>query len=252
MPNYKLVMEYEGTDYRGFQKQPGLPTVQGFLEEALARVAAVESPLCPAGRTDAGVHARGQVVSFRASLKTPPERLPAALNALLPADIVVKHCAEARDDFNARRSAVAREYVYYLDLGDHPSPFSRRYAFHPRGKLDLEAMGQALQALPGVHDFASFCRVEQGRSSVREVFAAEMFRWGEILGVRVMANAFAWMMMRMLCGSLLEVGRGKWTTAHFREVLEAADNSLGGPALPPHGLFLEKVHYRGLRGSAAS
>ena len=243
MINYKLILEYDGTDYHGLQRQPDLPTIQGVLEKALEQVASVESPLYAAGRTDAGVHARGQVVNFFGSLKAPPEKFPAAVNAFLPPDIVVRCCEEAGEDFNARRSAVAREYIYYIHLGDFPSPFHRRFTYHYGGDLDQKRMSQATWVIAGVNDFAAFCRREEGKSTVREVYEAEVFRWGEILGVRVKANAFAWMMMRMLCGSLLEVGRGKWSVDFFQQVLESADNSLSGPALPPQGLVLEKVYY---------
>ena len=244
MLNYKLVLEYDGTDYNGWQRQPDLPTVQGTVEEALARLAALESPLYAAGRTDAGVHARGQVVNFTGTLKTPPERFPAAVNTFLPGDIVVRDCVEVEDGLNARRSATAREYIYYIHTGHYPSPFNRRFTHHHPGELDGERMGRALGHVTGVHDFAAFCRREEGKSSVREVYKAELVRGGEMVGIRVRANAFVWMMMRMLCGSLLEVGRGKWPVERFLEVLQSGDNAGSGPALPPRGLFLEKVFYQ--------
>lgn len=243
MGNYKLVLEYDGTDYKGFQKQPRLPTVQGVLEEALDRVAKLESPVYAAGRTDAGVHARGQVVNFKGSIRVPPRRLTRALNACLPPDVVVKSAGEIEDDFNARRSALSREYIYYIHVGDTPSALLRRYTYHRGGSLDRHSMEKVLKSITGSHDFASFCRREEGGSTRRELLEAELLSWGEITAVRVRANAFAWMMMRMLVGSLLEVGRGKWTPEYFFEVLERADNSLSGPALPPQGLVLERVYY---------
>ncbi len=243
MGNYKLVLAYEGTNYHGFQRQPHLPTVQGELEEALERVASPTSPLYAAGRTDAGVHAKGQVVNFHGTLRLEPAALPRALNALLPPDIVVVSCQEMEEGFHARRSAQSREYAYYFHVGGSPSPFYRRYTFHVDGELDLRSMEEALQIIIGEHDFASFCRHEEGKSTVRKVMAAGLERRGELLAVRVRANAFAWMMMRMLCGSLLEVGRGKWSPERFRAVMAARDNAGCAPALPPQGLFLEKVTY---------
>ncbi len=243
MPNYKLVLAYDGTEYNGWQKQPGLPTVQGVLEEALRRVADMASPLYAAGRTDAGVHARGQVASFMASLRPTPERLPTALNSFLPRDIVVRDCEEVGEGFNARRSALAREYIYNICRSEYPSPFDRRYMYHYPGGLDEAKMRDALRTVVGVHDFAAVSRREMGKSSVREVYEAELLEGEGRLAIRVKANAFVWMMMRMLCGSLLEVGRGRWPVERFREVLESGDSSLSGPALPPHGLFLEKVYY---------
>jgi len=243
MANYKLILEYDGTDYSGWQRQPDLPTVQGVLEEALAWVASLESPLHAAGRTDAGVHARGQVVNFHGSIKPTPEGLPTALNSFLPQDVVVRSCEVVEEGFNARHSALAREYKYFIHCGEYPSPFSRRYTLHYPDKLDTAAMQDALRTVEGQHDFAAFSRREEGRSSVREVYETEVQQSGETLSIRVKANAFVWMMMRMLCGSLLEVGRGKWSMERFREVLEGADNSSSGPALPPRGLFLENVYY---------
>ncbi|RJP35290.1 MAG: tRNA pseudouridine(38-40) synthase TruA [Actinobacteria bacterium] len=243
MPNYKLTLQYDGTGYKGWQKQPGLPTVQGTLEEALAAVATLDSPIYAAGRTDAGVHARGQVVNFFGTLKPSLERFPAALNAFLTPDIVVRECEEAEEGFNARRSASAREYAYYVFRGGYPSPFRRRYTYHFPGDLSADAMGDALGTVVGAHDFAAFARREEGKSSVREVYEAELLQHDDELCVRIKANAFVWMMMRMLCGSLLEVGRGRWSVEYFVEVLESRDNSRSGPALPPRGLFLEKVYY---------
>jgi tRNA pseudouridine38-40 synthase len=243
MPNYRIVLEYDGTDYSGWQRQPGLPTVQGALEEALTRVATLESPLYAAGRTDAGVHARGQVVNFHGSIKPAPEAMPAALNSFLPPDIVVRGCGEVGEDFNARSSALAREYMCFVYRGEYPSPFNRRFTLHYPDRLDTAAMEKALGVIAGEHDFAAFCRREEGKTSVREVYEAELLQDGAMLTIRVKANAFVWMMMRMLCGSLLEVGRGKWSVGRFREVLEAGDNAASGPALPPLGLFLEKVFY---------
>jgi tRNA pseudouridine38-40 synthase len=243
MANYKLIVQYDGTDYAGWQKQPGLPTVQGFLEEALARVAALESPLYAAGRTDAGVHARGQVVNFHGSIKPAPERLPAALNSFLPHDIVVQDCEEVAKDFNARRSALAREYEYNILLGGFPSPFDYRFVYRYEWPLQVDEMKAALRLIEGEHDFAAFSRREEGKSSVREVYEAELLQDDNVMVIRVKANAFVWMMMRMLCGSLLEVGRGKWTVGRFEEVLDGGDNTASGPALPPRGLFLQKVYY---------
>jgi tRNA pseudouridine38-40 synthase len=243
MQNYKLMLQYDGTEYAGWQKQPDQPTVQGTLEMALARVASLESPLYVAGRTDAGVHARGQVVNFHGSIKPATASMPDALNAFLPRDIVVRGCEEVEESFNARRSALAREYRYYIHRGGHPSPFNRRYALHYPDELDTAAMGEALRAVEGEHDFAAFSRREEGRESVREVYEAELMPSGETMAIRVKANAFVWMMMRMLCGSLLEVGRGRWSVGHFREVLAGGDNCESGPALPPRGLFLERVYY---------
>ena len=240
--NIRLVVEYDGSGFLGFQKQSRGRTVQGELERAVCALFREPVRVLGAGRTDAGVHARGQVVNFHGAIKPRPERLPAALNAFLPHDIVVMKCEEVAEDFNARRSAVAREYRYFIHRGEFPWPFNRRYAHHYPGYLNEQAMEEALARIRGVHDFAAFARCEEGKTGVREVLEAEMRREEETLQIRVKANAFVWMMMRMLCGSLLEVGRGKWTAEHFAEVLDGRDNSASGPALPPRGSQLVFGH----------
>ncbi|OFW68829.1 MAG: hypothetical protein A2V52_08265 [Actinobacteria bacterium RBG_19FT_COMBO_54_7] len=176
-------------------------------------------------------------------MKPEIRRLPSALNAFLPGDIVARDCSEEDDSFNARRSALAREYIYYIHLSRFPSPFNRRFTYHCDSTLDLENMASALEMTVGKRDFAAFARSERGKTTVREVQEAGIFAKGDIVAIQVRANAFIWMMMRMLCGSLLEVGRGKWSIDRFHEALESCDNSNSAAALPPHGLVLEQVHY---------
>ncbi len=245
MPNVMLIMEYDGGAYFGFQKQPNLPTIQGELERVLSDLVFLESPIYCAGRTDAGVHARGQVINFRASTRVPINRLPAALNARLPSDIVIKHGEVVPDDFHARKSALKREYRYYIHNAPHPPAIGRQYCYHYPLKLDIRTINQGMDLIKGIHDFSSFCRVEEGKSYHREIYEASCQVFNDYLVViRVVANAFAYMMMRMLCGSLLEVGRGRWSVPYFHEVLQSRDNSLSAPALPPHGLVLERVYYQ--------
>ncbi len=244
MPNHKLTLEYDGGRFHGFQAQPGLPTVQGELERALRPLADLKSPVYAAGRTDAGVHARGQVISFHAETKPPTERLPAALNSLLPADISVLRAEEVPDGFHARRDARSREYRYFIINRPSRPSMGRGFLLHYPHPLDLERIEEALEVIVGVHDFRSFCREEAGKTCVREVLEAQLERLPhDIIAIRVKANAFAYMMMRMLCSALLEVGRGRWTPKTLEEVLEEGDNSLCPPTLPPCGLVLEKVHY---------
>lgn len=241
--NYKLVLAYDGTDYHGFQVQPGLPTVQGVLERALDRLARRESPLYAAGRTDAGVHALGQVVSFRGVLRVPVGELARRLNQILPPDVLVVSAERVEEGFHARHSARAREYAYYLQVEEKPSPFAARFVYWCPFRLDLDGMREALSHVRGLHDFTPFSRLEVGRSRYREVLEAELRQWGKVVAIRVKANAFAWAMMRRIVGGLVEVGRGRWTPDDFRQALESGDVSRGGPTLPPHGLFLVKVYY---------
>lgn len=244
MPNCKLVIEYDGSRYHGFQAQPNLPTVQGELEKALGFLAILHSPLYAAGRTDAGVHARGQVINFHADLRAPLERMPLALNSLLPADISVVGAEEVPPSFHARRDARSREYRYFLLNRSARPALGRTCLLHYPHPLDRGRLQAACEKVKGVHDFRSFCREPAGRSCVREVLEAEVEgEPGGLMAIRVRANAFAYMMMRMLCSALLEVGRGRWTTDRLVEVMEKRDNSLCPPTLPPNGLVLEKVLY---------
>jgi tRNA pseudouridine38-40 synthase len=243
MANHKITLQYDGTDYYGFQIQPELPTIQLMLKNAICRVGSLQSPLYAAGRTDAGVHARGQVVSFKAEMKPEVDRMPAALNSFLPSDIVITGCDLVDEAFNARRSALAREYAYHLSLEKYPSPFNRRFTCHCDRELDVARMAAALDLTIGKHDFAAFSKKMPQGSTVREVQEAGVFMGDKVLAIRVKANAFVWMMMRMLCGSLLEVGRGAWRVERFREVLESCDNAGSAAALPPQGLVLEEVYY---------
>ncbi len=242
--NIKLLVEYDGTFYQGFQMQPAHPTIQGELDRALHQTLELASPIYCAGRTDAGVHARGQVVNFRARSTVPIERLPLALNTHLPTDIAVKGAREVPQEFNARRDAVSREYRYYLLNTPLPSPLLRLYAHHYHGRLDLEAMSAALSLLQGTHDFTALSCPEEGASALREVLEAGCRSLqGGLVEIRVVANAFIYRMMRIVVGSLLQVGRGSWTVDGFGRVLESRDCSQAGPALPARGLVLERVNY---------
>lgn len=242
--NIKLLVEYDGTSYAGWQVQPGLRTIQGELNEALSRSLALLSPLYGAGRTDAGVHARGQVANFLASSTVPIERLPLALNSHLPADIAVRGAWEVPEEFNARRNAASREYRYYILNTPLPSPLARLYSYHYHGHLDLEAISAALARIVGVHDFVALSCPEEGKSAVREVFEASCRALPDgMVVIRVVANAFVYRMMRILVGSLLQVGRGSWSVEDFVRVLSSRDCALAGPALPARGLVLERVNY---------
>lgn len=242
--NIKLLLEYDGTCYQGFQMQPDYRTIQGELAGALRRTLELASPIYGAGRTDAGVHARGQAVNFRARSRVPIEKLPLALNTHLPHDIAVKGVWEVPPEFNARRDAVSREYRYYVLNAPMPSPLLRLYSYHYHGRLDLEAMSAALSLTKGTHDFAALSCPEAGAGAVREVLetGCRTLPHG-LLEIRIVANAFVYRMMRIVVGSLLQVGRGSWTVEDFRGVLESRDCSQAGPALPARGLVLQRVNY---------
>jgi len=237
------VVEYDGTRYAGFQRQKGEITIQEEIEKALTSVTQEQTKIVGAGRTDAGVHATGQVISFSTGWKRSLAELQRALNALLPLDIAILKLSEVSLDFHARKSALSRRYRYAIFNRRMRSPLSRLYAYHWVGDLDLEAMKEALGSLIGVHDFASFGRARPGGSTVREVLEVDSHREGDYIYIDLAANAFLKRMVRSIVGTLLLVGRGELSPQGFKEVLEAKDRGRAGDPLPAHGLCLTKVSY---------
>ena len=241
----KLVLAYDGTDFRGWARQPGLRTVQGVLEQALARVLRNAPTLSVAGRTDAGVHARGQVASFRAADSIDLGRLQRAVNGLLAPEVVVRSATRVPDGFDARRSATWREYRYRIDVGEVPDPFTARFTWHRPGALSLRAMRLAARELVGTRDFASFGRRPENRSgsTMRRLQRLSVTRTEDRVEVAARANAFLQQMARSLVGMLVAVGEGRMEAASIPEILAAGDRGRAGPVAPPHGLTLERVAY---------
>jgi tRNA pseudouridine38-40 synthase len=244
MPRFKLILEYDGAAYHGWQVQPGLLTIQGLLQEALGRLAGGPVLVTGAGRTDAGVHALGQVASFEAPIALQPQVLQRALNALLPRDIVVLQASQAAADFDARFSARSKTYRYTLLRREYPSAWhAGRVLFVPYS-LDGAAMREATGALVGCHDFTAFRAGTCGaRSPVRTVLAAGWRLEGDLWHFEITANAFLQHMVRILVGTLLEVGRGRRGAQSLAELLASRDRRLAGKTAPPHGLCLVEVHY---------
>ena len=236
----RLTLAYDGTGFRGFARQPGARTVQGALEDVLERVLGEIPRLAVAGRTDAGVHALGQVVSLETDAD--PVRLQRSLNRKLAPEVVVRDARRAPDGFDARRSATSREYVYRVHTGDWPDPFSARYEWHRPGPLGLAAMRRAARDLVGEHDFASFCR-RPDASTVRNLQRLAVRRVGERVEIRARANAFLQQMVRSLVGTLVAVGDGRIAAEAMPDVLAARDRAAAGPVAPPHGLTLLAVRY---------
>jgi tRNA pseudouridine38-40 synthase len=245
------VVEYDGTEYLGYQIQRIGKTVQGEIEKALQRVTQHRTRILGAGRTDAGVHAKGQVIHFAADWKHTLPDLQRALNALLPADIAVVELQEAMPRFHARYSARSREYVYTIHNGIIRSPLIARWAYHFPRPLDAEAMNQACACLVGEHDFLPFGwipggerdRPVTGRGTVRTVLRASCERQGDIVRVTIEADAFLRSMARRMVGNLLLVGAGELTAEQFKGLLQLTHRRLPGVAAPAHGLCLSKVKY---------
>jgi tRNA pseudouridine38-40 synthase len=239
-----LLVAYDGTAYHGWQIQPGVRTIQGAITAALAPLAGAEVRLTAASRTDARVHALGQVASLRADRRVEPAVARAALNATLPRDVRILAARDVPAGFDARRAARLKRYAYLLEVRAVASPFWRRYAWPVGRDLDLAAMRVALRQLRGCHDFSAFCAAAgRDRDPVCTVRSGRVTRRGDLVAVVVSADAFLHHMVRNLVGTLVEVGRGRREPAWVGEVLGSRDRRRAGPTAPPGGLFLASVRY---------
>jgi len=273
MRNIKLTVAYDGTDYHGWQIQPDLPTIQGLLVDVLSRITQEQVELNGAGRTDAGVHAWGQVANFHTASGLSPIDFARALNALLPPAIRVRSAAEVSPDFHARWSAKAKTYRYSIDRSQVPSPFRFRYALHHPYTLDFDAMSAAAKCFEGEHDFTTFAAStgsdedDRERNVVRTINRSELIAGpaecealeaaeaqllsaqsypghGEWIYV-VRGQSFLRNMVRRIVGTLLEVGRGRIQPTEIPALFELRDRSRSGPTAPAHGLCLVSVDYPG-------
>jgi tRNA pseudouridine38-40 synthase len=244
MRKVKLVVQYDGTDYAGFQIQPNVPTVQEELERALAKVLQHPVHVVAAGRTDAGVHAIGQVVAIETDNPIPASQLVKATNEVLPTAIGVVEAQDVSPGFHPRYDAVAKLYLYRILNRPIGSPFLCRYAWHVPGKLDEEAMNAGAACLLGTHDFSAFeAAGSSTRNKVRCLQRLDCDRVGDIVEIRALADGFLYMMVRNIVGTLVEVGQGRLPPAAMERILQSRDRSQAGPTAPPHGLCLVRVDY---------
>jgi tRNA pseudouridine38-40 synthase len=245
MRNIKLTLSYDGSEFNGWQTQPGFRTVQETLEGAIARLTGEPRVRVNAsGRTDAGVHAVGQVVNFYTSSTIPAGVLVKAFNAHLPADVVVLQAEDMPEAFDANRDARRKLYRYIIHDRPVPDPFLRRYCCHSRRRLDAAAMRRAAEPLRGRHDFHSFETGWPNRmSSVRTITHLALSRFGDWIWLDVEADGFLYNMVRAIAGTLMYVGRGYWPEIRVAEILQAEDRREGGPTAPAQGLFLMRVSY---------
>jgi tRNA pseudouridine38-40 synthase len=247
MRRIKSMVSYDGTDYHGWQVQPGLPTIQGMLEEAISGIEGRPVQVAGSGRTDAGVHAVAQVAAFSIANPIPLDNLRRAVNRLLPRDIRVLTVEEAAADFHPRFQAKRKTYEYRMFRGEICSPFERRYVYHHPYPLGIEEMIALAPLLEGEHDFAAFAasdeRDELEQSKVRAIFCSRLAPEGDRLIYRVTGSGFLKHMVRNIVGVLLEVGKGNVDRAAFLARLEPGCQTPPGPTTPARGLFLMSVEY---------
>jgi len=245
LSNFKIIIEYDGTHYHGWQRQKYDRTIQQEIENALSTMTAEPVTLIGSGRTDAGVHSYGQVANFSCDTELSETVFQKGLNSLLPGDIVIKDCRRVDQAFHARHDAKSKIYHYRITNRDIPSAICRQYAWFIRRKLDTTAMHAAISHIIGSHDFRSFEGTGSPRShTTRNVMAADLVEGKEGYVIfQIEADGFLRFMVRNIVGTLVDVGLGKITAAEFEDILASKDRSNASATAPPHGLFLMKVKY---------
>ncbi len=248
---YRAVISYDGTDFSGWQVQSGLRTVQGVLEEAIASVVCEKVSVFCSGRTDRGVHARGQVVHFDLPEYRPAKRLFLGFNARLPEDIRVERISATRADFDARFDATGKEYRYFIWNNPVPTPDTRRYATHIRQKLNIRDMNEAAARLVGRHDFAAFCANPgyERDGTVRSLYALRAIKRGNQVVIVARGEGFLYKMVRSLAGYLIRVGTGELPVSGTDAILASKTRTARVPSAQPQGLFLWRVFYGRVPGS---
>ncbi len=246
-----MTVSYDGTSYNGFQSQPGLNTVQDRLERAIALLAGEEVKITASGRTDAGVHARGQVFNFLTSSQIPLNRWCMAINARLPDDIRVWDARQVADDFHSRRWAKRKTYRYSIRVGKYMDPLRRHMEFYHPTALRIDAMREALTYVEGEHDFTSFCSIRTvAPSRIRTIYEARLeteeadkHLQSSVFHIYLTGNGFLYNMVRIIVGTLMQIGEGKREASHMKAILEARNRGLAGPTAMAHGLMLWEVFY---------
>ena len=244
MKNIKLIIEYDGTNYYGWQKQNDKVTIQGTLEEAVRNLTKEENEILGCSRTDSGVHARGFVATFKTESTVPPHKFREAINYRLPDDIVVLSSEEVSEDFHPRYLAKGKTYEYTIYNNLVPTALNRTFSYHYKYPLDIEAMKDACQFFKGTHDFKAF-RSEGSsvKTTVRTIYDLNIKIEGDFIKISVSGDGFLYNMVRIIVGTLINVGRGKTDAVSISDIINQKDRTLAGDCVPPHGLFLKEVYY---------
>lgn len=244
--NICLVVEYLGTRYKGFQRQKNGISVQQVLEDALSSLTHEKISLTPSGRTDGGVHAMGQVVNFFSNTLVPVKNFPRALKHKLPDDIRVVDAFYVDDNFNARKSCIKKTYIYKMYIGKDLSVFDRGRVLLVTDKIDIEKMKEATKLFLGVHDFSSFCKSHAStKTTVREIYSCDLISVGKYLTLVISGNGFLYNMVRIIVGTLIDVGLNKLTNDDILSLLQGGKRFKAGKTVSPCGLYLAKAEYLG-------
>ena len=245
MRNIKLTIEYDGKDFNGWQKQPNKLNIQGEIERAIKQITGEEVDLTASGRTDAGVHALGQVANFKTNSELPIEKFPIALNANLKKSIVIKSAEEVEERFHSRLTCKRKTYRYVINNSKYGTAIYRNLETHIPMKLDIQKMQQAVKYFEGEHDFKAFkASGTSSKSSVRTIYKAEVIDAGnERIYIELTGNGFLYNMVRIIAGTLVDVGLGKIEPEDIKKIINSQKRENAGKTLPPQGLYLVKVEY---------
>ncbi|MBL7073233.1 MAG: tRNA pseudouridine(38-40) synthase TruA [Candidatus Omnitrophica bacterium] len=244
MRNIKLTIAYDGTNYKGWQLQKNGRTLQGELEKAIERAFGKKCRLYGSGRTDSGVHAKGQIAHFKTAGKLPVKKIPIVLTSLLPQDIQVVRAEEVPFDFHSQFDAKTKHYEYRIFCRKTRDPFIERYAYRWAYKLNLSLMKKEIAALIGEHDFKSFQAADKSaRGSVRKIYSARVTKRKQFIIIDIVGNGFLYNMVRNITGTLIEIGRGYFPPGSMKKILKMKDRTTAGPTVPAKGLFLVEVKY---------
>ncbi len=244
MQNFQITIAYDGSRYHGWQRLKNEQTIQGKIESVLSEMVGHQVEIHGAGRTDAGVHARAQVAHFKIRTANSPQEIARYLNRYLPEDIAVTDCTYAEERFHARLNATGKRYIYRIWNSEVPNVFERKYLCRIEEPIDLEKMRQAAGELVGKHDFRAFCgNKKMKKSTVRTLYRAEVERIGAEVRMTFEGTGFLQNMVRILAGTLMEVGIGKRDPADMRQILKSGDRAQAGITMPPQGLILDAVFY---------
>lgn len=244
MRNIKLTIEYDGSQFGGWQKQPNKLNIQGEIEKAIQTVTGKEVELIGSGRTDAGVHAFAQIANFKIDTDFPLEKMAIAFNSQLKKSIRIKKVEEVEEEFHSRYHCHKKTYGYIIENSEQGTAIYRNMTYHVPQLLDVEAMQKAASYLIGEHDFSSFkSSGTSSKSTVRTIYSAQVLKEQERVVIQLTGNGFLYNMVRIISGTLVEIGKGEKKPEEMKKILEAKDRSLAGKTLPPQGLFLMNVEY---------